>query len=96
MTCVYMFVIQLGWGGEGGEGEGRRGGMHGSVPTLLLYTLTKDIDSSINAPSIDVGSITRDFNCSQTFVLTLKVRIEEKCSNTCEPHSQVPMQVSWE
>ena len=52
--------------------------MNGSMPTLLLYTLTKDIDSPINAPSIDVGRITRDFNCSQTFVLTLKVKIEEK------------------
>ena len=77
-------VIQLGWGrgGEtndlhvhvcysagvgGGRGEERRD-----------EWLTKDIDSTINAPRIDVGRITRDFNCSQTFVLTLKVKIEEK------------------
>lgn len=64
MTCVYMFVIQLGWGGRGEERRDE--------------WLTKDIDSTINAPSIDVGRITRDFNCSQTFVLTLKVKIEEK------------------
>ena len=64
MTCVYMFVIQLGWGGRGEERRDE--------------WLTKDIDSTINAPSIDVGRITRDFNCSQTFVLTLKVKIEGK------------------
>ena len=55
----------------------------------------KDIDSPINAPSVDGGNVTGDLKCTQTLALALKVRIKEK-KNACQPHSQAPMQVSWE
>ena len=42
----------------------------------------KDIDSSINAPSVDGGNVTGDLKCTQTLALALKVRIKEK-KNAC-------------
>ena len=48
---------------------------------MVLYISivnVEDINSSIEAPSIDGGGITGDFKCCQVFVLTLQGRNQRR------------------